>query len=365
MLFWIIKKIFFQNFFLCDVIQHLFFWRIFLSFFFSLFIVLISGSYIISRLCNFCMFQIIRESGPKSHLLKQGTPTMGGLIILISIFITVIVCADLSNYYVWYMLLTLFSYGVLGLIDDILKIQKKNTDGLNILYKYFWQSLIALILIIMIFIMNKDILSMKLVIPFTVSIMPELGIFLYILLAYFVIVGTSNAVNLSDGLDGLIIVPIILITSVLALVACATSNEYFSSYLHIPYIYNAGELIIVCVSIIGASLGFLWFNTYPAQIFMGDVGSLSLGGGIGMIAVFLRQEFLLFIMGGVFVVEVISVFFQVGYFKLFRKRIFKMTPIHHHFELTGLPEPRIVVRSWIISLILVIFGLIMLAMRLM
>lgn len=323
---------------------------------------LIAGKFFINFSYDWHIFQVIRFDGPTSHILKQNTPSMGGVAILFSIFFSVILCADLSNWYVWCVLLVLMMYGILGVIDDFLKIQRKNSNGLNMLSKYFWQSLIALILMIAIFVLKKDILPMKLVIPFFTSVMPELGIW-YIILAYFVIVGTSNAVNLSDGLDGLAIVPIILIAAGLALVAYATNNEDYSHCLSIPYVHNSGELIIVCVAIIGASLGFLWFNTYPAQIFMGDVGSLSLGGGLGLVAVFLRQEFLLLIMGGVFVVETISVIFQIGCFKLFRRRIFKMAPLHHHFELQGCPEPRVVVRMWIISLVLVLFGLIILKTR--
>lgn len=311
---------------------------------------------------NLHILQIIRFNGPKSHILKKNTPVIGGVIILISVFISVMICADLFNWYVWYVLLILIAYGILGLVDDLLKIKRKNANGLNMLCKYFWQSLIALILIISIFIIHQDTLSTQLVIPFVTSIMPKLGIW-YILLSYFVIVGTSNAVNLSDGLDGLVIFPIILVTSGLAIVACMTSSEYFSNYLHIPYVYSSEELVIVCMAIIGASLGFLWFNTYPAQIFMGDVGSLSLGGALGMIAVFLRQDFLLLIMGSIFVIETISVILQVGYFKCFRRRIFKMAPLHHHFELKGCPEPRIVVRFWIVSLVLVLVGLVTLNMR--
>lgn len=308
------------------------------------------------------IFQIIRVTGPQSHIIKKNTPVMGGVVILISIFVSVIMCVDLSNWYVWFVLLILIMYGILGLVDDLLKIKRKNTNGLNVLHKYFWQSLIALILMISIFIFNKDILSTQLVIPFVTSVMPTLGIW-YIILAYFVIVGMSNAVNISDGLDGLAIVPVILIASGLAVIACITSNEYIANCLHIPYIRYSEELIIVCVAIVGAGLGFLWFNTYPAQIFMGDVGSLSLGGVIGLIAVFLRQECLLFIMGSIFLVEIMSVILQVGYFKFFGRRIFKMAPIHHHFELKGCPEPRIVVRFWIISFLLVLIGLITLKMR--
>lgn len=326
-----------------------------------MFISLILGAYIIKYLCALRIFQIIRFNGPQSHVLKKNTPVMGGVIILISIFSSVIMCADLSNWYVWCVLLILITYGILGIVDDLLKIKRKNPNGLSVLYKYCWQSLIAVVLIFSIFIVNKDVLSMQLVIPF-INIMPELGIW-YVVLAYFVIVGASNAVNLSDGLDGLVIVPIIFIATGLAVIAYVTNNEYYSHCLHIPYVHGSGELVVVCVAIIGAGLGFLWFNTYPAQIFMGDVGALSLGGGLGIISVFLHQELLLLIMGGVFVLETISVIFQVGYFKLFKQRIFKMAPIHHHYELQGYPEPKIVVRIWIISLVLVLIGLITLRMR--
>lgn len=327
-----------------------------------MFISLIIGIYAIQYLCALNIFQIIRFDGPQSHILKKNTPVMGGVVILISIISSVIMCADLSNWYVWCVLLMLIAYGILGIVDDLLKITRKNSNGLSVLYKYFWQSLIAITLILSIFIVNKDVLSMKVVIPF-INIVPELGVFWYVVLAYFVVVGASNAVNLSDGLDGLVIMPIIFIAIGLALIAYVTNSEYYSNCLHIPYVYGSGELVIVCVAIIGAGLGFLWFNAYPAQIFMGDVGALSLGGGLGIIAVFLHQECLLLIMGGVFVVETISVIFQVGYFKLFKQRIFKMAPIHHHCELQGCPEPKIVVRIWIISLVLVLIGLIILIMR--
>lgn len=323
---------------------------------------LVIGSYIIIKLRRFHFFQIIRVDGPQSHILKQGTPVMGGLIILISIILSIMICADLSNLYVWYMLFILIMYGILGLVDDFLKIKRSSTRGLNALHKYFWQSVIALILIISIFVYNKNYISMRLVIPFCTNIILELGIW-YVLIAYFVIVGTSNAVNLSDGLDGLVIVPIILVTSGFAIIAYITNNEFFSNYLHISYVRNSGELIVVCAAIIGAGLGFLWFNAHPAEIFMGDTGSLSLGAALGAISVFLCQECLLLIMGGMFVVESVSVILQVIYFKLFRRRIFKMAPIHHHFELKGYPESRITVRFWIISLILVLFGLVILKIR--
>ncbi|WP_331828410.1 phospho-N-acetylmuramoyl-pentapeptide-transferase [Candidatus Blochmannia sp. SNP] len=361
MLFWLIKDISVLYSFNFNIICHLTF-RVIASLLSALFISLGISSYIIKRFHNLRFFQIVRENGPEAHIQKQGTPTMGGIIILLSIFIVIIMWADLSNLYVWYVSFILITYGILGLIDDLLKIKRKSTAGLSALHKYFWQSLIALTLIITMFALDHNIVSTQLVVPFCKNFMPQLGVW-YIVLAYFVVVGTSNAVNLSDGLDGLAIMPIILITAGLAVIASITSDIYFSHCLHIPYLALSGELIIVCAAIIGSGIGFLWFNTYPAQIFMGDVGSLSLGGTLGIISVLLHQECLLLIMGGVFVIETISVILQISYFKLFGKRIFKMTPIHHHFELKGCPEPRLIVRFWIISLILVLFGLITLKIR--
>lgn len=320
------------------------------SLFFSFFISLSIGYYIIEQLNNFRFFQSIRSNGPLSHFLKQGTPTMGGVIMLVSVIASVIIWGDLFNVYIWYVLYIFVTYGVLGFIDDFLKIKRKNSLGLSILNKYLWQSFIALLLIIVIFRFKSHEIYM----PFNIW---------NVLLAYFTIVGTSNSVNLSDGLDGLAIIPIALVTIGLAIVAGITSNLNFSHYFHISYIFYVKELIIVCAAIVGTSLGFLWFNAYPAQIFMGDIGSLSFGGAVGVIAVLLQQEFLLFIMGGVFVIESLSVILQVGCFKIFRRRIFKMAPIHHHFELKGCSESKIVVRFWIISFILMLLGLIFLKLR--
>ncbi|WP_159714736.1 phospho-N-acetylmuramoyl-pentapeptide-transferase [Blochmannia endosymbiont of Camponotus nipponensis] len=328
----------------------------------ALLISLTLGYHIIKWFRNFCFFQIVRCDGPKTHTQKRGTPTMGGIAILLSIIISIMMWADLSNSYVWYVSFILITYGILGLIDDFLKIKRQNSTGLSALHKYFWQSLIALTLIIIIFVSDSSVASTQLVLPFFKNFMPQLGIW-YIVLAYFVVVGTSNSVNLSDGLDGLAIVPVIFITAGLAIVSWIANDIHFSDYLHIPYLYLSGELTIVCAAIIGASLGFLWFNAYPAQIFMGDVGSLSLGGALGVIAVLLHQECLLLIMGAIFVIETLSVVLQISYFKLFGERVLKMAPIHHHFELKGCPEPKIVVRFWIVSLILVFFGLITLKMR--
>lgn len=320
------------------------------------------GPTVIRRLQVLKFGQEVRNDGPESHFKKRGTPTMGGVMILASIGISTVLWADLRNSYVWFVLFVLFGYGVVGFVDDYWKIKRKNTDGLIPRWKYFWLSVIALVAILGIYAIGKDTTATQLVVPFFKEFMPQLGI-LFVVLSYFVIVGTSNAVNLTDGLDGLAIVPTIMVASAFALIAWATGNYNFAQYLHIPFIQNAGELVILCTAIVGAGLGFLWYNTYPAQVFMGDVGSLSLGGALGTIAVLVRQELLLVIMGGVFVVEALSVILQVGSYKLRQKRIFRMAPIHHHFELKGWPEPRVIVRFWIITLMLVLIGLVTLKLR--
>lgn len=306
--------------------------------------------------------QVVRNDGPQSHLSKTGTPTMGGVMILISITLSVFLWGNLKNPYIWASMVILLGFGVIGFVDDYLKVVRKNTDGLIARWKYFWQSAIALIVVIPLYFYGKDTPATQLVVPFFKDIMPQLGI-LYIFLAYFVIVGTGNAVNLTDGLDGLAIMPTVFVAAGLAVVAWATGNMRFAEYLHIPYIKFSGELVILCLAIVGAGLGFLWFNTYPAMVFMGDVGSLALGGVLGIIAVLIRAEFLLLIMGGVFVAETLSVILQVGSFKLRKRRIFRMAPIHHHFELKGWPEPRVIVRFWIISIILVFIALVTLKVR--
>lgn len=328
----------------------------------SLTISLIFGQKVIDWLQKLQIGQVIRHDGPESHLSKKGTPTMGGTLILASITLSVFLWADLRNPYVWVTLFVLVGYGIIGFADDYLKVIRKNTDGLIARWKYFWQSLIALIVAFGLYAYGKDTSVTVLVVPFFKDVMPQLGLW-YILLAYVVIVGAGNAVNLTDGLDGLAIMPTVFVAAGFALVSWATGNVNFAAYLHIPYIKFSGELMIVCTAIIGAGLGFLWFNTYPAMVFMGDVGSLALGGVFGIIAVLLRQEFLLFIMGGIFVIETVSVILQVGSFKLRGKRIFRMAPIHHHYELKGWPEPRVIVRFWIISLMLVLIGLLTLKLR--
>ncbi|MBD1226576.1 MULTISPECIES: phospho-N-acetylmuramoyl-pentapeptide-transferase [Xenorhabdus] len=328
----------------------------------ALVIALWMGPTLIAYLQKLQIGQVVRDNGPESHFSKRGTPTMGGLLILFSITISVLLWARLDNPYVWCVLLVLVGYGVVGFVDDYRKVVRKDTKGLIARWKYFWQSVIALGVAFAMYSIGKDTSATQLVVPFFKEVMPQLGL-LYILLTYFVIVGTSNAVNLTDGLDGLAIMPTVLVAAGFALVAWATGNVNFANYLHIPYLSHAGELVIVCTAIVGAGLGFLWFNTYPAQVFMGDVGSLALGGALGTIAVLLRQEFLLIIMGGVFVVETLSVILQVGSFKLRGQRIFRMAPIHHHYELKGWPEPRVIVRFWIISLMLVLIGLATLKVR--
>ncbi|KAB7691700.1 phospho-N-acetylmuramoyl-pentapeptide-transferase [Plesiomonas shigelloides] len=328
----------------------------------ALAIALWMGPHLIAWLQKLQIGQVVRNDGPESHFSKRGTPTMGGLMILTSISISVLLWANLSNPYVWCVLFVLLGYGAVGFVDDYRKVVRKNTKGLIARWKYFWQSVIALIVAFALYATGKDTTATQLVVPFFKDIMPQLGL-LYILLTYFVVVGTSNAVNLTDGLDGLAIMPTVFVAAGLALVAWATGNVNFAEYLHIPYIRHSGELVVVCTAIVGAGLGFLWFNTYPAQVFMGDVGSLALGGALGIIAVLLRQEFLLLIMGGVFVMETLSVILQVGSFKLRGQRIFRMAPIHHHYELKGWPEPRVIVRFWIISLMLVLIGLATLKIR--
>lgn len=320
------------------------------------------GPILIRRLQVMQIGQVVRSEGPESHFCKRGTPTMGGIMILAAIVLTTLLWADLSNPYIWAVMFVLGGYGLIGFVDDYRKVVHKNTDGLIARWKYFWQSAIALVVSFALYIHGKDTAATQLVVPFFKEVMPQLGIF-YIVLSYFVIVGTSNAVNLTDGLDGLAIMPTVLVAAGFAVIAWATGNVNFASYLHIPYVPYSSELVVICTAIVGAGLGFLWFNTYPAQIFMGDVGSLALGGVLGTIAVLVRQEFVLVIMGGVFVMETLSVILQVGSYKLRGQRIFKMAPIHHHYELKGWPEPRVIVRFWIISIVLVLIGLATLKVR--
>lgn len=306
--------------------------------------------------------QTVRDDGPQSHLSKSGTPTMGGLLILAAILTSVLLWADLTNRYVWVTIAVVVGYGLIGFVDDYRKVIRKDPKGLIAKWKYLWQSVIAIGVAVYLYLYRQDPAETALLVPFFKEVMPQLGM-MFIVVTYFTIVGTSNAVNLTDGLDGLAIVPTILVAGALAIFAYATGNINFSDYLNIPYIPLTSELVIVCTAIVGAGLGFLWFNTYPAQVFMGDVGSLALGGTLGVMAVLVRQEIVLIIMGGVFVIETLSVILQVGSYKLRGQRIFRMAPIHHHYELKGWPEPRVIVRFWIISLILVLIGLATLKLR--
>lgn len=328
----------------------------------ALMVSLYFGPKLIRRLQRMQIGQTVREDGPQSHLSKSGTPTMGGVLILGSITLSTLLWADLANKYVWVVLFIVASYGAIGYVDDYRKVIRKDPKGLIAKWKYFWQSVVALAVAFTLYATAQQEAETLLLVPFFKDVMPQLGLW-YILLTYFVLVGTSNAVNLTDGLDGLAIVPTMMVAGALGIFAYVSSNVNFSGYLNIPYLPLADELVIVCTAIFGAGLGFLWFNTYPAQVFMGDVGSLALGGALGMIAVLVRQELVLFIMGGVFVMETVSVILQVGSYKLRGQRIFRMAPIHHHYELKGWPEPRVIVRFWIISLILVLIGLATLKIR--
>ena len=320
------------------------------------------GPYVIRKLRSLQMGQVVRDCGPQSHLSKAGTPTMGGVLILLSMVVSTLLWADCTNRYILYLLFVTVGFGLIGWCDDYLKISRKNTKGLSSGKKIFWQSLITLIAVTSLYFTTHIPAETQLVIPFFKGILIQLGPW-YILLSYFVIVGASNAVNLTDGLDGLAILPTVLVAAAIGVFAYVTGNSHFAHYLIIPYIPGVGECIIFCGAIVGAGLGFLWFNAYPAQVFMGDVGALGLGAALGLLAVILRQELVLFIMGGIFVLEAVSVILQVGSFKLRKKRIFKMAPIHHHFELKGWPEPKVIVRFWIITFILVLVGLATLKLR--
>jgi phospho-N-acetylmuramoyl-pentapeptide-transferase len=287
---------------------------------------------------------------------------MGGALILVAITITTLLWADLSNRYVWVILLVTLGYGVIGFIDDYRKVVKGNSDGLSARSKYLWQSIIGFAAALFLFKTATLPAETQLIVPFFKDVMFDMGWF-YIVFVYFVIVGTSNAVNLTDGLDGLAIMPTVMVAAGLGVFAYLSGHATFSQYLAIPSLPHTGELVIFCAALVGAGLGFLWFNTYPAMVFMGDVGALALGAALGTLAVLVRQEIVLVIMGGVFVMETLSVMIQVLSFKLTGKRVFRMAPIHHHFELKGWPEPRVIVRFWIITVILVLIGLATLKLR--
>lgn len=322
----------------------------------ALVIALVIGPTMIRKLTHYKVGQSVRTDGPQTHLGKSGTPTMGGVLILVAIAISTLLWVDLSNRYVWLVLVVTLLFGVIGWIDDYKKIVLRNSKGLSARTKYFWQSVVGLGAAIFIYSLAQTPAETSLLIPFLKNFTIELGV-MFILLTYLVIVGSSNAVNLTDGLDGLAIMPTVLVAGALAVFAYVAGNVKFATYLSVPYVMGVGEVAVFCGAMVGAGLGFLWFNTYPAQVFMGDVGALALGAALGVVAVVVRQELVLFIMGGVFVMEAISVMLQVASFKFTGQRIFRMAPLHHHFELKGWPEPRVIVRFWIITVILVLVGL--------
>ena len=328
----------------------------------SLLIALIVGPFLIKRLSEYQIGQRVRDDGPESHLAKSGTPTMGGLLILVSIAVSTLCWADLTNRFVWVVLIVTLMFGVVGWVDDYRKVVKQDSKGLSARYKYLWQSIIGLTAAVFLYTNAQVPAETQLIVPFVKIVNLDLG-WLYIVLAYFVVVGTSNAVNLTDGLDGLAILPTVMVAGALAIFAYTTGHSYFAKYLGIPFIPGVGEVAIFCGAMVGSGLGFLWFNTYPAQVFMGDIGALALGAALGIVAVVVRQELALFIMGGVFVIETVSVILQVGSYKLTGRRIFHMAPLHHHYELKGWPEPRVIVRFWIITVVLVLIGLASLKIR--
>ena len=323
----------------------------------------IVGPAVIRKLTALKIGQSVRSDGPQTHLIKAGTPTMGGALILVSVAVTTLLWADLSNDYVWVALLTLVGFGVIGWVDDWRKVVEKNSRGLPSRWKYFWQSVIGLAVAGYLWQTATEPVHTELIIPFLKYATLSLSAGAFILLTYFVIVGSSNAVNLTDGLDGLAILPTVMVASALAIFAYVAGHAVFSKYLGVPFIPGAGELAVFCAAMAGAGLAFLWFNAYPAEVFMGDVGALALGAALGVVAVIVRQEIVLFIMCGVFVVETLSVMAQVASFKLTGKRIFRMAPIHHHYELKGWKENQVVVRFWIISMMLVLIGLSSLKLR--
>ena len=328
----------------------------------ALLISFLVGPTMIRKLAEHQVGQRVRSDGPQTHLSKAGTPTMGGALILVAIVAATLLWADLANRFVWITLGVTVAFGLIGFWDDYLKLVVGDSRGLIARYKYFWQSVAGLGAAIALYVTARNEIETTLIVPFFKDFVLPLGP-LFIVLAYFVIVGSSNAVNLTDGLDGLAIMPAVLVAGALGVFANASGNVVFANYLGIPYIAGTGEVLVICAAIFGAGLGFLWFNTYPAQVFMGDIGALALGAALGVIAVIVRQEIVLFIMGGVFVMETVSVILQVGSFKLRGKRIFRMAPIHHHFELKGWAEPKVIVRFWIITVVLVLVGLATLKLR--
>lgn len=320
------------------------------------------GPFTIRLLQKLAFGQVIRKEGPESHHAKAGTPTMGGVLIVSAILVSTLLWCNLANRYVWTVFLVTLIFSLIGFLDDYLKLVKKHSDGLLSRWKFLLQSVIALALAFYLYFTANTAVQLQLIMPFFKHAVIYLGP-VFILLTYFIVVGFSNAVNLTDGLDGLAIFPVVLVSAALAIFIYITGNMRLADYLYLPFIPGTGELVVIAASMVGAGLGFLWFNTYPAEVFMGDVGSLGLGAALGTMAVIVRQEIILCIMGGIFVLEAVSVILQVTSYKTRKKRIFKMAPIHHHFELKGWAEPRVIVRFWIITFVLVLIGLSSLKLR--
>ena len=328
----------------------------------SLVISLTVGPFLIRTLIRRQIGQSIRDDGPQSHLGKSGTPTMGGMLIVISIVVTTLLWGDLENKYVWFSVLCLLSYAMIGWYDDYQKVLYGNSKGLSASAKFTLQTVLGFVFSSAIYLTATEQAELLYIIPIFKDVTIDLGIF-FILFSVLVIVGSSNAVNLTDGLDGLAIMPTVLVSGALGGVAYMAGHVNYAEYLSIPYVRNVGEIAVFLAAVVGSGLGFLWFNAYPAQVFMGDIGALSLGAALGIVAVLIRQEFLLLIMGGVFVIEAVSVILQVASFKLLGRRIFRMAPLHHHFEPKGWPEPKVIVRFWIITVVLVLVGLATLKVR--
>ena len=328
----------------------------------ALAISLVVGPVMIRYLSHFQIGQTVRDDGPSSHLIKAGTPTMGGALILVAIGLSTLFWSDLGNRFVWVVLTVTLLFGAIGWYDDYRKLVRGDPRGMRGRWKYFWQSVVGLGCAIFLYTTATSPAETQLIVPVFKNVALDLG-WGFIVLAYFVIVGSSNAVNLTDGLDGLAILPTVMVAGALGIFAYVIGHLNFANYLGFPFIGGVGEVVVFCGAIVGAGLGFLWFNTYPAQVFMGDIGALALGAALGVVAVLARQELVLLIMGGVFVMETVSVILQVASFKLTGRRIFRMAPLHHHFELKGWPEPRVIVRFWVITVILVLVGLATLKIR--
>lgn len=361
MLYWI-TQLFQGQYHALRVFQYITF-RSILAALTALIVCLFCGPMMIRWLVKMQIGQTVRDDGPKSHLSKKGTPTMGGVLILLGVTSSCLLWGDLTQPGLWLVLGVTLAFGLIGWIDDYRKLVLKNSRGLPGRWKYFWQSVVACVAVFYLYWHANLPIHTMLTIPFFKSCLVQLGPW-FMLFAYFVIVGSSNAVNLTDGLDGLAILPTVMVAGALGVFAYVSSNAVYAHYLTMPFVPNTEELTIFCSAIVGAGLGFLWYNTYPAQVFMGDVGSLSLGAALGLVAVMVRQELVLLIMGGLFVLETVSVILQVGYFKLTKgQRLFRMAPIHHHFELKGWSEPKVIVRFWILTVIFVLCGLATLKLR--